>query len=124
MQRLCRLPDLPPPQASTRSPRPTPGWCCARRSSTRALELLLLADAVLASAADAALDAEPGRGSAAATGAPPSCSSGGPGLGVQELARLTGLSKQGASRTLCDLEGAGLAEKSAGRVTPAAAPSP
>ena len=34
-----------------------------------------------------------------------------PGLGVQDLARLTSLSKQAASRVLSDLEARGLAEK-------------
>ncbi len=38
-----------------------------------------------------------------------------PGIGVQELAALTGLSKQGASRILADLERAGLAGKAAGK---------
>lgn len=37
-----------------------------------------------------------------------------PGAGVKEIARLTGLSKQAASRTLADLEARGLAEKEAG----------
>jgi DNA-binding MarR family transcriptional regulator len=37
-----------------------------------------------------------------------------PGLGVQDLAKLTGLTKQAASRTLSDLEKLGLAEKSGG----------
>jgi len=53
-----------------------------------------------------------------------------PGIGVQELARLTGLSKQGASRVLGELEQAGLVDKAAGeldarrrpaRLTPAGA---
>lgn len=37
-----------------------------------------------------------------------------PGLGVLELAALTGLSKQSASKTLVDLQRAGLAEKARG----------
>ena len=37
-----------------------------------------------------------------------------PGLGVQDLARLTSLSKQAASRVLSDLEAKGLAEKAQG----------
>lgn len=37
-----------------------------------------------------------------------------PGVGVKELARLTGLTKQAASRTLADLEALGLAEKEPG----------
>jgi DNA-binding MarR family transcriptional regulator len=78
-----------------------------------ALELLFLVEAALWSSADAGL-----QGEAAALGR-------GhyrtlfllkrrPGLGVRELARLTALSKQGASRTLGDLERLGLVEKSPG----------
>ena len=37
-----------------------------------------------------------------------------PGIGVQELAHLTSLSKQAASRILVDLAGKGLVEKAAG----------
>ena len=37
-----------------------------------------------------------------------------PGLGVKELAGLTGLSKQGASRVLRELEAAGLVDKGLG----------
>jgi DNA-binding MarR family transcriptional regulator len=37
-----------------------------------------------------------------------------PGVGVQELAHLTSLSKQAASRILVDLEAKGLVEKTAG----------
>ncbi len=37
-----------------------------------------------------------------------------PGIGVKELAALTGLSKQGASRILRDLEDGGLVEKALG----------
>lgn len=37
-----------------------------------------------------------------------------PGLGVRDLSRLTGLSKQGASRTLTDLARLGLVETGAG----------
>jgi DNA-binding MarR family transcriptional regulator len=78
-----------------------------------ALELFFLAEAALWSTADAALEGDP--------------SSLGkshfriafllkrrPGIGVQELTRLTGLSKQGASRTLKDLEDKGLVQKAAG----------
>jgi DNA-binding MarR family transcriptional regulator len=78
-----------------------------------ALELLLLTEAVLSSAAEAVIDTGPvrlGRGHWRAA----FLLKRRPGLGVQELARLTGLSKQGASRTLSDLEAAGLAEKSTG----------
>jgi DNA-binding MarR family transcriptional regulator len=78
-----------------------------------ALELFILAEAALAQAAEAALDGEPnglGRGHWRAA----FLLKRRPGMGVQELARLTGLSKQGASRTLRDLEAAGYVEKAAG----------
>ncbi|OYX31745.1 MAG: MarR family transcriptional regulator [Caulobacterales bacterium 32-69-10] len=80
-----------------------------------ALELFLLAEAALATAADSALETEPsrlGRGHWRAA----FLLKRRPGIGVQELARLTGLSKQGASRVLRDLEGAGFVEKSAGEL--------
>jgi DNA-binding MarR family transcriptional regulator len=78
-----------------------------------ALELLLLAEAALWSAADVALDGE-------ASGLGRShyrtlfLLKRRPGLGVRELARLTALSKQGASRTLSELERMALVEKSPG----------
>ena len=78
-----------------------------------ALELFVLAEAALAIAAEAALDGEPsrlGRGHWRAA----FLLKRRPGIGVQEIARLTGLSKQGASRALSDLEAAGYVEKSAG----------
>ena len=78
-----------------------------------ALELFVLAEAALAMAAEGALENEParlGRGHWRAA----FLLKRRPGLGVQELARLTGLSKQGASRVLRDLEIAGYIEKSAG----------
>ena len=37
-----------------------------------------------------------------------------PGIGVQDLSRLTSLSKQAASKTLTDLQRLGLAQKAAG----------
>ena len=77
------------------------------------LELLLLAEAALWSAADAALEGEAkalGRGHYRIA----FLLKRRPGLGVGELARLTGLSKQGASRTLGELERMGLVEKVAG----------
>ena len=77
------------------------------------LELLFLAEAALWASADAALAAEPGklgRGHYRAA----FLLKRRPGMGVQELARLTGLSKQGASRTLGDLEQAGYVAKAAG----------
>ena len=78
-----------------------------------ALELFLLAEAALATAAEGALESEPrrlGRGHWRAA----FLLKRRPGIGVQELARLTGLSKQGASRVLTDLEAAGYVEKTAG----------
>ena len=78
-----------------------------------ALELFILAEAALATAAEGALEGEParmGRGHWRAA----VLLKRRPGLGVQDLARLTGLSKQGASRVLRDLETAGYVEKSAG----------
>ena len=81
------------------------------------LELMMLAEAALWAGVDAGLEAETAQGR------------GGlgrshwraafllkrrPGLGVQELARLTSLSKQAASKVLGDLESKGLAEKAAG----------
>lgn len=78
-----------------------------------ALELFVLAESALATAAETALDAEPrrmGRGHWRAA----FLLKRRPGVGVQELTRLTGLSKQGASRVLRDLEEAGYVEKRAG----------
>ena len=78
-----------------------------------ALELLLLAEAALWSAADTALAGEAqalGRGHYRML----FLLKRRPGLGVRELARLTALSKQAASRTLADLHRLGLAAKSAG----------
>src|SRR5581483_1902656 len=78
-----------------------------------ALELLLLAEAALWSSADAALESEPdglGRSHFRTL----FLLKRRPGLGVRELARLTALSKQGASRTLGELERLGLVEKAPG----------
>jgi DNA-binding MarR family transcriptional regulator len=78
-----------------------------------ALELFLLAETALAAAAEGALENEAkrmGRGHWRAA----FLLKRRPGIGVQDLARLTGLSKQGASRVLRDLETAGYVEKSAG----------
>lgn len=76
----------------------------------RALEAFLLAEAALWRAADAAAErvdgaAKLGRGHVRAA----FLLKRRPGLGVQELARLTGLSKQGASRVLKELIDAGYA---------------
>jgi DNA-binding MarR family transcriptional regulator len=78
-----------------------------------ALELLLLAEAALWSAADAALENE-AKGLGRSHYRMVFLLKRRPGLGVRELARLTALSKQAASRTLSDLQQLGLAEKSAG----------
>lgn len=77
------------------------------------LEIFLLAQAALWSAADAGLDGEPnglGRGHWRAA----VLLKRRPGLGVQALARLTGLSKQGASRIMRDLEDAGYVQRAPG----------
>jgi len=74
-----------------------------------ALEQFLLAEAALWMAADPALEGEPhklGRGHFRAA----FLLKRRPGIGGQDLARLTGLSKQGSSRVLKDLIGAGYAE--------------
>lgn len=77
------------------------------------LEAFLLAEAALWTAADTGLEGEPrglGRGHWRAA----LLMKRRPGLGVQALARLTGLSKQGASRVLRDLEQAGYATRPPG----------
>ena len=79
----------------------------------RALELFLLAEAALWMTAEAGLVGEPaglGRGHWRAA----FLLKRRPGLGVQDLAHLTGLSKQGASRVLNDLCGAGYAQRDQG----------
>jgi len=78
-----------------------------------ALELFFLAEAALWSTAEAALDGDPaglGKGHFRMA----FLLKRRPGLGVQELTRLTGLSKQGASRTLKELEDKGLVAKAPG----------
>ena len=78
------------------------------------VELFILAEAALWSTAEAALQGHPsglGRGHYRAA----LLLKRRPGIGVQELAQLTGLSKQGASRVLADLETAGFVEKSPGK---------
>ena len=77
------------------------------------LELILLAEAALWAAVDAALEAETlalGRSHWRAA----FLLRRRPGIGVQDLSRLTSLSKQAASRTLADLTKAGLVERGAG----------
>lgn len=81
-----------------------------------ALELMMLSEAALWAACDAALEAETptvpplGRGHYRAA----FLLKRRPGIGVQDLARLTGLSKQGASKVLGDLERQGLASREPG----------
>src|ERR1700761_1862855 len=78
------------------------------------VELFVLAEAALWSTAEAALQDHPsglGRGHYRAA----MLLKRRPGIGVQELAQLTGLSKQAASRILSDLEKAGYVEKAAGK---------
>lgn len=74
------------------------------------IELFVLAEAALWSTAEAALEDHPsglGRGHYRAALLLKRRA----GVGVQELAHLTGLSKQGASRVLADLEKAGFVAK-------------
>lgn len=78
-----------------------------------ALESFLLAEAALWRAVDGHMDgAKLGRGHFRAA----FLLKRRPGLGVQELARLTGLSKQSASKILLDLTQAGYAEAQAGEL--------
>ena len=76
------------------------------------LELMLLAEASLWAAVDAALEAEAGLGRPHWRAA--FLLRRRPGLGVRDLSRLTGLSKQAASRTLADLVRRELAEAETG----------
>lgn len=81
------------------------------------LELMLLAEASLWAGVDTGLEAEAGSGLAGLGRSHWRAAfllKRRPGLGVQDLARLTSLSKQAASRVLSDLEAKGLAEKQAG----------
>lgn len=77
------------------------------------LELILLAEAALWAAVDAVLETEAlGLGRSHWRAA--FLLRRRPGIGVQDLSKLTSLSKQAASRTLADLEKAGLAERVSG----------
>ena len=77
------------------------------------LEALMLAEAALWAGVDAGLEAESlGLGRSHWRAA--FLLKRRPGLGVQDLARLTSLSKQAASRIIADLEAKGLAEKAQG----------
>ena len=96
---------------------PDPRLILREEELDAALELLLLAEAALWTTADAALEGEqtPGKGGLGRSHYRTLfLLKRRPGLGVRELARLTALSKQGASRTLGELERLGLVEKSAG----------
>ena len=77
------------------------------------LELLLLAEAALWAAVDQGLEAE-GLGLGRSHWRAAFLLRRRPGIGVQELAHLTSLSKQAASRILVDLAAKGLVEKAAG----------
>jgi len=77
------------------------------------LELMLLAEASLWAAVDQGLEAE-GLGLGRSHWRATFLLRRRPGIGVQELAHLTSLSKQAASRILVDLAGKGLVEKQAG----------
>jgi DNA-binding MarR family transcriptional regulator len=77
------------------------------------LELLLLAEASLWAAVDQGL-AEEGLGLGRSHWRAAFLLRRRPGVGVQEMAHLTSLSKQAASRILVDLAAKGLAEKQAG----------
>ncbi len=77
------------------------------------LELILLAEASLWAAVDAVLETETlGLGRSHWRAA--FLLRRRPGIGVQDLSKLTSLSKQAASRTLADLEKAGLVERVSG----------
>ncbi len=91
---------------------PDPRLILSEEELNAALELLMLAEAGLWSAADAALDTESAR-IGRSHYRTLFLLKRRPGLGVRELARLTALSKQAASRTLGELEQLGLVEKSA-----------
>ena len=77
------------------------------------LELLILAEAAIWAGVDAGLEAE-GLSLGRSHWRAAFLLKRRPGLGVQELAHITSLSKQAASRVISDLEGHGLAEKAQG----------
>ena len=77
------------------------------------LEAMLLAEASIWAAVDAALEAE-GLGLGRSHWRAAFLLKRRPGVGVQEMAHLTSLSKQAASRILADLEAKGFAAKTAG----------
>ncbi|PVM85153.1 MarR family winged helix-turn-helix transcriptional regulator [Caulobacter radicis] len=77
------------------------------------LELILLAEAALWAAVDGVLETE-GRGLGRSHWRAAFLLRRRPGIGVQDLSKLTSLSKQAASKTLSDLQRLGLAEKASG----------
>ncbi len=77
------------------------------------VELVILAEAAVWAGVDAGLEAE-GLGLGRSHWRAAFLLRRRPGVGVQELARLTSLSKQAASRILVDLAAKGLVEKTAG----------
>jgi DNA-binding MarR family transcriptional regulator len=93
---------------------PDPRLILREEELDAALELLLLAEAALWSTADAALESEI-KGLGRSHYRTLFLLKRRPGLGVQDLARLTALSKQGSSRTLGELERLGLVEKRPGK---------
>ena len=92
---------------------PDPRLILREEELDAALELLLLAEAALWSVADAALQGET-RGLGRSHYRTLFLLKRRPGLGVRDLARLTALTKQASSRTLGELERAGLVEKTSG----------
>jgi len=96
------------------SPTPDTRLILREEELDASVELFILAEAALWSTAEAALQGHPsglGRGHYRAA----FLLKRRPGIGVHELAQLTGLSKQGASRVLSDLERCGFIEKAAGK---------
>ena len=92
------------------SPPPDTRLILREEELDASVELFVLAQAALWSTAEAALQDHPsglGRGHYRAA----FLLKRRPGIGVHELAQLTGLSKQGASRVLSDLERAGYVAK-------------
>lgn len=96
------------------SPSPDARLILREEELDASVELFILAQAALWSTAEAALQDHPsglGRGHYRAA----FLLKRRPGIGVHELAQLTGLSKQGASRVLADLERCGYVEKAPGK---------
>ena len=92
---------------------PDPRLILREQELDAGLELLLLAESTLWAATDAALEPE-AKGLGRSHYRTLFLLKRRPGLGVRELARLTALSKQGASKTLGELVKLGLVETSSG----------